>query len=145
MTLRMGADADNWTGTVGFGKDWNTMASETAHNQAPHIIFNSLSSDPEAPSLDCETAALMRTWLRPLVDQAAGWQAFLDALSMRGYSLMFRSGRLWLVEQATGRRLCTMRHLGASMRDLVSRLGRPAVRPMPGNPNLGEIQAQRNC
>ncbi|MGV6847004.1 MAG: hypothetical protein ACWA5A_01365 [Marinibacterium sp.] len=99
-------------------------------------------NDPDAPALDCETAALMRGWLSPLIEQAANWPGFLDALKLRGYGLAFRSGRLWLVHRDTSRRVCTMRHLGASMRDLAVRFGRPAVRPIPGNPSWGEIHVR---
>lgn len=97
-------------------------------------------SELDAPAMDCETSMLMRTWMRPVVEQATGWPALIEALSRRGYTLAFRDGRLWLTETVSGNGICTMRHLGASMRDLAARLGRPAVRPVPGHPNWGELK-----
>ncbi|MGR3805019.1 hypothetical protein [Marinibacterium profundimaris] len=97
-------------------------------------------SDPDAPEIDCETSMLMRSWIGPVVEQASGWPALIEALSRRGYSLAFRDGRLWLTEAGSGTDICTMRHLGASMRDLAARLGRPAVRPVPGRPNHGILK-----
>ena len=98
---------------------------------------------PDAPRLDCETAVLIRSWLRPLVDNATGWAALIDALSGKGYALTYGNGTLWLTEAGTGRRICTMRHLGSGLRDLVSRLGRPALRPIPGRPSSAELRAHR--
>ena len=76
------------------------MTSEAARDEARDFSTPHFPSDPDAPTLDCETAALMRGWLRPLVDQAAGWPAFIEALSTRGYGLVFRQGRLWLIVNA---------------------------------------------
>lgn len=105
-------------------------------------LRNSAESSPDldAPQIDTETTVLMRSWMRPVVEQASGWPALVEALSKRGYALAFRNGRLWLTRKATGDRVCTMRHLGTSMRDLAARLGRPAVRPIPGRPNWGELK-----
>ncbi len=98
---------------------------------------------PDAPRLDCETAVLIRSWLRPLIDNATGWSALLEALSGKGYALTYGNGTLWLSEAGTGRRICTMRHLGSGLRDLASRLGRPALRPIRGRPTWAELRAQR--
>ena len=116
------------------------MPPEVGHPTPKASFF---AADPDAPQLDCETAALMRSWLRPLIDSASGWPALIDALSGKGYALAFRNGQLWLTCADTGRRICTMRHLGSGLRDLVSRLGRPAVRPIRGRPTWGELRAHR--
>lgn len=113
----------------------------------PHPTLTAVShdftADPDAPQLDYETAAIMRGWLRPIVENAQGWPTLIEALAKRGYALAMRNGRLWLTEVETGRWVCTMRHMGSSMRELAGRLGRPAVRPMPGAPNWGELYAGR--
>jgi hypothetical protein len=91
------------------------------------------------PEVDSETAALFRAILRPLIDQSGSWSALMDALHAKGYGLAFRDGRLFLTNQATGRRVCSLRFLGAPLGDLVARLGRPIVRALPGHSANGEL------
>ena len=116
------------------------MTLQDAMNAERAAQLGRLPADPDAPMLDSETTILMRSWIRPLVEQATNWPALADSLSRRGYALSFRRGRLWLTRAETGDKVYTMRHLGASTRDLAARLGRPAVRPLPGNPNRGELR-----
>ncbi|MDK3019972.1 hypothetical protein [Pseudodonghicola flavimaris] len=93
--------------------------------------------DIDHPNIDCESAALLRGWLTPLIAACPSWAAVEQALEGRGYGLAFRNGRLCLTRD--GRCLCSMRYLGLTLRDLVLRLGRPAVRPLPGYPAAGVI------
>ncbi|MBB97058.1 MAG: hypothetical protein CML68_20980 [Rhodobacteraceae bacterium] len=116
------------------------MTHEDAMNAPQAETLAALPVDPDAPTLDCETSVLMRRWIRPLVEQASGWTALAEDLSRRGYALRFREGRLWLGRVDTDDVICTMRHLGTTTRDLAERLGRPAVRPMPGKPTWGELR-----
>lgn len=97
------------------------------------------SHSPDSPAIDSETAVLLRGWLRPLIDKSASWPALAAALDAHGYALAFRDGRLCLTNRTTGACVCTMRFLGTSLKDLVARLGRPAVRPVPGRPAAGEL------
>ncbi|MFT7596244.1 MAG: hypothetical protein ACI8R4_003579 [Paracoccaceae bacterium] len=90
-------------------------------------------------SLDSETAALIRAVLRPLFECPDSWFQLTEQLRNNGYSLAFRAGRLCLTDHATGNRLCSLRFLGIGLRDLVARLGRPVVRPLPGRPADGEL------
>lgn len=94
---------------------------------------------PDSPAIDSETAVLLRGWLRPLIDRSASWPALAAALDAHGYALAFRDGRLCLTNRTTGACICTMRFLGTGLKDLVARLGRPAVRPVPGRPASGEL------
>lgn len=97
------------------------------------------SENLDAPNVDSETAALFRAVLRPLISQSASWPALLDALHSKGYGLAFRGGRLCLTDQTTGVRVCSLRFLGLSLRDLVAQMGRPIVRALPGLRADGEL------
>ncbi len=97
------------------------------------------SADLDSPPIDSESAALLRCWLQPLVARSASWEALTAALARRGYALAFRNGRLCLTLGPDGPCICSMRYLGASLRELSARLGRPAVRPLPGRPAAGVL------
>ena len=92
-----------------------------------------------ADSVDSETAALIRAVLRPLFERPSSWFVLMAQLRENGYSLAFRAGRLCLTDHASGQRLCSLRFLGITLRDLVAQLGRPVVRPVPGRPADGEL------
>lgn len=91
------------------------------------------------PEIDCETAALLRAWMRPLFQQAGSWTALMSTLDKKGYGLVIDHGRLVLREVETQRRVCTVRVLGTSLRELAARLGRPMVRPDRNRPACGEF------
>ena len=101
---------------------------------APHA-----QGDLDSPPIDSESAALLRCWLHPLIARATSWEALGTALARRGYALAFRKGRLCLTRRADGACICSMRFLGAGLGDLVTRLGRPTVRPVTGEPAAGEL------
>ena len=90
-------------------------------------------------TVDSETAALIRAVLRPLFDHPDSWVSLLNQLRDNGYGLAFRAGRLCLTDHATGHRLCSLRFLGITLSDLVTRLGRPIVRALPGQSADGEL------
>ena len=92
-------------------------------------------------SLDSESAALLRAALQPVFEQAATWEDLLSVLRGKGYGLVFRGERLVLVSADGGQRLCTTRFLGRPLADLVTRLGRPAVRAVPGRLGAGEFSS----
>ncbi len=100
-----------------------------------HVIMRDLDSPP----IDSESAALLRCWLHPLIARASSWEGLSRALARRGYGLAFRAGRLCLTSCPDGACICSMRFLGAGLKDLVTRLGRPAVRPLPGHAGEGEL------
>lgn len=93
--------------------------------------------DPDRPAIDSESAALLRSWLTPLVAACPSWEALDRALDLRGYLLVFRDGRACLTRQADGGCICSMRFLGVGLTELTARLGRPALRPLPGQPATG--------
>jgi hypothetical protein len=93
----------------------------------------------DAPAIDCETAALFRATLRPLIDKADSWPSLMDTLRTKGYGLAFRDGRLFLTNHFTGKRVCSLRFLGMPLRALVAQLGRPIVRAVPGRKADGEL------
>lgn len=95
--------------------------------------------DLDSPPIDSESAALLRCWLHPLIARATSWQGLQSALAPHGYALAFRRGRLCLTRRHDGACVCSMRYLGASLRELTARLGRPAVRPLPGVPAAGVL------
>jgi len=93
----------------------------------------------DSPPIDSESAALLRCWLQPLIARSSSWEALSAALARRGYALGFRDGRLCLTNRQDGTCICTMRFLGAGLTELVGRLGRPVVRPLPGRPAAGVL------
>lgn len=95
--------------------------------------------DLDSPPIDSEAAALLRCILRPLIARSPSWEALEQALARRGYALAFRNGRLCLTRAPDGPCICSMRYLGAGLRELSARLGRPAVRPLPGHPAAGVL------
>lgn len=92
---------------------------------------------PDSPAMDSESAALLRGWLHPLIAGCPSWEALDLALQRHGYRLAFRDGRLCLTRE--GSCICSMRFLGVGLRELSLRLGRPAVRPLPGQPTTGVL------
>ncbi|SIS85296.1 hypothetical protein SAMN05421759_104311 [Roseivivax lentus] len=90
-----------------------------------HLANNSeAASHALPPRLDCETAALVRGFLRPIFERAQTWADLVAALSARGYDLVFREGRLVILSHDDGRPLCTGRDLGEPLADLAARFGR---------------------
>jgi len=96
-----------------------------------------LPPDLDHPAIDSEAAALLRGWLQPLIDASPSWAALEQRLAAHGYGLVFHDGRLCLTRE--GDCLCSMRFVGAGLRDLAPRLGRPAVRPLPGRAACGTL------
>jgi len=99
-------------------------------------------NDPDSPLIDSESAALLRCWVQPIIARAASWHALDSALALHGYALVFRRGRLCLAHRQNGACICSMRYLGTSLKELSARLGRPAVRPLPGQPAAGVLCAR---
>ncbi|MFV0512682.1 MAG: hypothetical protein ACK5MY_03455 [Jhaorihella sp.] len=93
----------------------------------------------DSPDMDSESAALLRAWLCPLLERAESWVELADTLRAKGYGLAIRHGRLVLVRCDCGEPLCSLRFLGTSLRKLAARLGRPAVRALPGRQAAGEL------
>ncbi|MHA6324594.1 hypothetical protein [Roseivivax sp. CAU 1753] len=89
-------------------------------------------NDAQFPSLpdrlDCETAALMRGFLRPIFEQAQGWADLVTRLAARGYDLAFREGRLVILSHDDQRPICTGRDLGEPLITLAARFGRPQLK-----------------
>ena len=83
--------------------------------------------DPVRPALDCETAMLLRSFLLPAIEAAGSWADLSDRLAGMGYGIAFRDGRLILRRGDTGDEVCTGHTLGAPLRDLSRRLGRPCI------------------
>ncbi|GGH30607.1 hypothetical protein [Cribrihabitans marinus] len=94
-----------------------------------------------APKPDCETAALLRASLNPIFDRSNTWGGLLSRLARKGYGLAFYGGRLVLTSLPGKERVCSDRFLGQPFGELVRRLGRPAVRPLPGGRADGELIA----
>lgn len=94
---------------------------------------------PDWPALDSETAALFRTWMRPLFEQAASWGALTSTLRAKGFGLAIRDGRLVLTEYDNGARICTTRFLGASLAELSARIGRPGILARRDRATAGEF------
>ncbi|MBR9837299.1 hypothetical protein [uncultured Salipiger sp.] len=81
---------------------------------------------PETP--DCETAALLRQILLPVLENAPDWRSLAGELARKGYEITFRLGRMVIVDAETGAALGTGHMLGAPLASLAARLGRPAIR-----------------
>lgn len=78
--------------------------------------------------LDSETATMLRIVLRPLLDSAADWCSLIGALSRKGYELRFRDGRMLLVDCYSNEAISTGSAIGAPLRELSQRLGRPSLK-----------------
>lgn len=78
--------------------------------------------------LDCETQALLRGFLTPILEKAKSWADLSDRLQVKGYGIAFRRGHLVLINMDTGAALCTGSSLGVPLRALSARLGRPCVK-----------------
>lgn len=76
--------------------------------------------------LDSETLALLRTFLRPIVDAAGSWNDLARRLAERGYGMGFSDGRLVILNE-NGVPICTGRCLGMPLRLLAGRLGRATI------------------
>ncbi|WP_170527878.1 hypothetical protein [Ruegeria arenilitoris] len=92
--------------------------------------------------MDCETAALLRAVIRPLFAGAASWAGLASSLYEKGYQLTFQKGRLCLLDNSSGSRVCGLRFLGLELKDLVRRLGRPVV-VARGHDADGDLLAKR--
>ena len=88
---------------------------------------------------DFETAVLLRSNALPIIEKAESWSELIFSLAKKNFGLAIQSGRLVLTNHSNGTRICTGRHLGTPLSDLVSRLGKPHVRALPGNGACGEI------
>jgi hypothetical protein len=80
-----------------------------------------------AAVLDCETASLLRGFLLPVFDAALNWADLRRRLVAKGYDIAFREGHMVLRNLETQQTLCTGTVLGAPLRSLAARLGRPTV------------------
>ncbi|MCA0962491.1 hypothetical protein [Salipiger bermudensis] len=88
----------------------------------------SVGAAPLTMQLDCESAALLRQILLPVVEAATDWPGLAGALARKGYGLTFRRGRMVIVQNETGRPVSTGRGLGMPLAGLAARLGRPSLR-----------------
>lgn len=91
--------------------------------------------------MDCETATMLRLCLKPMFDGAQSWRDLLASLAARDYALQLRYGRLLIVNQQQRRAICTGSFLGTPFRDLVERMGRPAVRVDAGDASIARVVA----
>ena len=87
--------------------------------------------DPARPALDCETAMLLRSFLLPVIEAAGTWADLSTRLGGMGYDIAFRHGHLIFRRSDTGDEVCTDQTLGAPLRDLSRRLGRPCITAAP--------------
>ncbi len=78
--------------------------------------------------LDSETAAMLRMVLRPVLDGATDWRGLSRALARKGYRLAFRDGRMLIVDGYSDQAISTGAAIGAPLRALAERLGRPPLR-----------------
>ena len=94
-------------------------------------MFHVNQAAPAPPVLDCETAMLLRSFLLPVIEAAESWADLSDRLGGMGYGIAFRDGRLVFRRRDTGNEVCTGQTLGAPLRDLSRRLGRPCIMAAP--------------
>lgn len=86
------------------------------------------SDDVLPPPLDCETLALLRSFLTPLLEAAGSWGDLVERLAAKGYGVAFRDGHLVVINAETDMPICTGTMLGVPLRTLAARLGRPCVK-----------------
>ncbi|MEQ5869496.1 hypothetical protein J4E08_06230 [Sagittula sp. NFXS13] len=90
--------------------------------------------------LDCETRAMLRLFLAPILQKSESWQDVAARLEERGYELGFCEGRM-VVYNDIGQALCTGSDIGIPMSELSRRLGRPCIIAHPD----GETGALRRA
>lgn len=88
---------------------------------------------------DFESAVILRHKLLPIFDKATTWTELIDALKIENLGLSIKGGRLILINQSDGTWVCTGRFLGNPLAALVSKLGKPHVRPHSGTKGNGEF------
>ena len=76
--------------------------------------------------LDCETRALLRLFLAPILDCAESWKALAERLADKGYQLTFRRGHMVILNDQ-GAPLCTARDIGVPLSQIAQRIGRPRL------------------
>lgn len=101
----------------------------------PEAVF----APPRTSGFDCETAALLRASVGPFFERAQSWAALSADLNAHGYGLAIREGKLVLTDRTSGHRICTVRYLGSSLRELAARLGRPCVVARRDRPGAGDL------
>jgi hypothetical protein len=77
--------------------------------------------------LDSETAMLLRTVLLPHFERATSWGDLCARLASKGYAISFRGGHL-VLEDDSGKPICTGSMIGTPLSRLANRLGRPKLR-----------------
>lgn len=77
--------------------------------------------------IDCETQALLRLFLSPILETASNWREISDRLGQKGYGLSFRRGRLVILNEH-GDAISTGRGLGVPLAAIAKRIGRPSIR-----------------
>ncbi|MGH1415529.1 MAG: hypothetical protein ACRBB0_18720 [Pelagimonas sp.] len=81
--------------------------------------------------IDCETQALLRLFLGPILETASDWDEMSSRLTDKGYGLTIREGRLVILNEQ-GTAICTGRGLGVPLADITNRIGRPTLSEHPG-------------
>lgn len=102
--------------------------AETAPVSLSHDRLAAMAPDTLPGELDSETAALLRMVVLPQIEAASSWGDLVMRLGDKGFGLGFRAGRMILNRLDSGAEICTGRSLGAPLRGLAARLGRPALR-----------------
>ncbi|WP_299926618.1 hypothetical protein [uncultured Pelagimonas sp.] len=87
--------------------------------------------------IDCETQALLRLFLGPILETAPNWSEIDTRLSEKGYGLCFREGRLVILNE-NGEAICTGRGLGIPLAEIANRIGRPSIKMHPDG-HSGEL------
>lgn len=87
--------------------------------------------------LDCETRAMLRLFLSPILERATSWAQIAEQLQAKGYALGFREGHL-VVLNDLDQPLCTGSDLGIPLASISARIGRPCVKAHPGGTS-GEL------
>ncbi len=95
-------------------------------------------ANPLPPALDCETLALMRGFLTPILETAESWDSLTCQLRHKGFGVAFRAGHLVILKLDSGEALCTGRALGVPLRDISARIGKPCIRAHCGGAS-GEL------
>ncbi|MCT4556728.1 MAG: hypothetical protein N4A61_01585 [Pelagimonas sp.] len=74
--------------------------------------------------LDCETRALLRLFLNPILESAKDWPDLHQKLDEKGYRASFVQGRM-VISNDRDLPVCTGRDLGVPLEAVLARLGAP--------------------
>ncbi len=103
------------------------MHTETMSETDPVPLPADWLAQGHEAAIDCETAAMLRGALMPVIRSADSWPDLVRRLESKGYGLVIHDHKLVLIDTRSDRLLCTGKFLGTPLDELRGRMGRPRI------------------